>query len=1412
MLLTLERVGWESPFAMIVPRFVGDRYYASETGFTAEDVDRDPSTSRPVIDLARRKASLVLGEPGAGKSTVLRTLLEELDGTPLTHVRILDFKDYSSEQSIELAVQGLAEVALPSGTHKILLLDSVDETRVLLRNFVPFLERTLAKLVSQQWRVIATCRTAEALPALDDVFERIEAGAVKTLLPLRESDFSAIVRERGFDPAVLLSDLRDRSLEFLAIAPFTLNLLCDCVDSTSHISMSRAEVFARAVDVALGQRASADYTATAANTIPPILQSVAAERLAAFAALTGSSGVGLFRPGELTTGLQTELVAGRESRNGADFQVESQHLQYLLGSALFVESGHNQMEFAHRSLRNYLAARCLARWQLSRANLQSALTTSTAESSIPPQMIEIASWLVALDPTAFDWLVTLDPWSLAKGGLGQYSIEIRPILANQLLARAPEGEMLLGWQDQLAGLEHDGLPDQLRAALGQSGSAQSTALRILRDSYVGGLEQDLLDIVNATSDRVADRRAALEILSTQSLVAYLKQVEWAGENFFADDNRAELRGSVLTTLWPEHLSSEETARMIIAPPEGYFGSYSIFLHRLEESMTVEDAAAIVNWQSAKPEISVNHRKAFPVSMAGRTISKLIARALDKWWESSDAPAAHDSTLRSNALSILNLQLDSSESKLPIRKSARSLTEWHEVLAGLISARASQPNAWYSIVSTADSSGERLVDEGDLEWIAAQANALHGIESDSWAALFDQILDITKPEHVELAWTFEGSPLWEKIRHRFDAIDLDSPLAVAARHSRQQMRDISARAAESGITSEKYGETVISIVEDVKGEITKFWHLARWLDVDLKRGTYEMGSNPDLLSSSSAAELDEPVRAQIVELAMLYLEACRLSDLPQRLKRNTTYLQLDAIYKSVHTLFLIDRQRLLENPSIDWTAIIPALFEARLPFDGADRARDVHRELLAQANLVAPEFTKSEGQKALTRAVLGAGSWSSIEDLRVVMDASWWPHLQVALNLASGHRHHETLQLAKGLVPDSLNEWCKARLQNSTHELPGTASHLLESDAVDGFDSLKLLIQSRPSIVPATLLAIAQSERHGAGRLLSIDPDLRLELYTLIRDLFPADGDPIEQGVHAVSPREDLAQWRDSLLASVVRDGSARAVSAIAGANALRPDMALGFALARARESFRLNGWLPLQVEELIWILHRRGSSLIRSNEDLLTAVVAELAVLGGWLVGETPQAFALWNRHKDYESPKTENLISDWYCHGLRVRLNDVGVVVNREVEVRNRTGLGGGLRQDIRVEVANAEANETYRVVIEVKGIWNPEVRVGLPNQLVKDYLVEGNLTHGIYLVVCFDADHIHEKRRAATARKNLLELSDLLDDQAQSAGDGLHVVSVVQTADLPWKTVSDEFGQGQETGASTVDAGDIHDLPSNS
>ncbi|MCI0142166.1 hypothetical protein KNN17_11305 [Arthrobacter bambusae] len=1307
--------------------------------------------------------------------------LEEALGSsfPKLMIRRLDLRECYSESSLERAFDELDSVE-DGQSDRLLLLDSIDETPGMISEFVRFLRRRLLILKAARWRVVAMCRTAESVSALDELFEELEKGAVHVLLPLRRSDVIAIAEAEDFEPGAFLEEVRQCSLDSLAAVPFTLNLLLEIYAADRRFSASRGEAYDRAISLILARSDSTQYQPIPRLRLPPQKERVGAERLAAFTALTSSPGIGVFRPGQALSGMQTEYLVGQESTSGSPIELSHSDFQALLTTPLFADSGVNERQFAHRSLRDYLVACCLIRWNLEETQLSSFLTTSNGLSSIPPQMLDIATWLVALAPADFSWLVSADPLNLTKNRLALDRPELARALVSLLFARATEIYRVTAWHDKFEGLGHSELASQLREQLRTNEANTVLALRILKDSYVDGLEEDLRDLANDVTIGVRARKLAIEIMRDRGLGAQLSGLSPQEDDWFDQDVNAELRGTLLDALWPLHIDTPGVLNLFVRPRATFYGAYQSFLLTFQRRISAADAANIIHWTVAGLTSAAGEFPT-PSDAAGDSFRSTITKACEVWMSSSETD---DDTFRELVL-VLSEIAEPGGIKLTFGRSELNPDKWRRLIVEFVSYHSKHPLAWYELMTMTDSVGQRLFSNEDLPWLADQALGAQTPESEVWADLINVLLGIDDPDQIQLMWKYRSTRLWATIGHHFDGMEIESEGARGLRKSWETSRETNVEPKNQGMTPAQYTAAIDGLILAARCSPTEFWRLARWLDVDVEAGYYRNSSSPDILHLGCIKLLDQGTVEEVLHLALEYL--LHADEVPMSSQPNVVDHRLIAAYQALYTLEKYRPGTLTEAVDIPWVSLSRAVLEFPAPYvqDEDEDASEVRRRLLRRI--------RSADADGLDRAVIGfldrlsddRPLTSSIADLVVVSSTAVAAHLPIAL-AADNHQYFGALlDLYFDTDSEGARKWTLATYLSSSDpfRIATLLAALLVRAPDSGFRALMELVDSRGALALEAIPKLVTLEPRGSARGAAVDDCLRIGLFERLCILFPPANDPRVDGVHLVSPREDLGRWRDGLLSSVIRGGTRQGLEAITALAKRSPDLGLEWAVAAAQESYRINGWQPITIQELRTVLERRGARLVRSNDTLLQAVIEELGCIQEWLRGETPQAFSLWDiAPPDYFVPKDENTISDWYCHALRIRLADSGLIVNREVEVRNRIGPGVGSRQDIRIEIRDPQTGEQYVTVVEVKGIWHEHVRTSLKSQLADDYLVGGGLTHGIYLVVSFSPQYVSNASKRRTSKRNMEGLEVLLRTQANALAPALTVVPVLHDGDPPW------------------------------
>jgi hypothetical protein len=176
---------------------------------------------------------------------------------------------------------------------------------------------------------------------------------------------------------------------------------------------------------------------------------------------------------------------------------------------------------------------------------------------------------------------------------------------------------------------------------------------------------------------------------------------------------------------------------------------------------------------------------------------------------------------------------------------------------------------------------------------------------------------------------------------------------------------------------------------------------------------------------------------------------------------------------------------------------------------------------------------------------------------------------------------------------------------------------------------------------------------------------------------------------------------------------------------------------------------------------------VRNGDELLALVLESLhraqEALG---VHDTPEARFLWDEHS--RRPKDESAVSDWVKNFLQRDLKDSGVIAAREVEIYKRIGAPRGASTDIHIDVSSQArdgSREQVKVIVEVKGPWNPELKSAMKTQLLEDYLTNSDARHGIYLSSWFPLDQWTQEdyRRSRVPFVKKGEMATYLDQQAR-------------------------------------------------
>lgn len=205
------------------------------TFFKQSSASHEPPSHKALSEYFGNAAIIVLGDPGAGKTTSFKQAAE------------------LEPNSLYTSVRDFLELRLDRFRGKTLFLDALDEMRGHSEDGKSVLGEIRGKLDdlgSPSFRL--SCRAADWYGSSDsDALSAVSADGTVTVLeidPLSETEICEIVAARGIDSAGFLAEARARGIDELLQNPQTLNMLLDVVGQ-GEWPVTRVELFQKAAGI-----------------------------------------------------------------------------------------------------------------------------------------------------------------------------------------------------------------------------------------------------------------------------------------------------------------------------------------------------------------------------------------------------------------------------------------------------------------------------------------------------------------------------------------------------------------------------------------------------------------------------------------------------------------------------------------------------------------------------------------------------------------------------------------------------------------------------------------------------------------------------------------------------------------------------------------------------------------------------------------------------------------------------------------------------------------------------------------------------------------------------------------------------------------------------------------------------------
>lgn len=862
----------------------------------------------------------------------------------------------------------------------------------------------------------------------------------------------------------------------------------------------------------------------------------------------------------------------------------------------------------------------------------------------------------------------------------------------------------------------------------------------------------------------------------------------------------EIRGSVLEALWPGHLPVAGLVAALAEPQRHeMIGAYRGFRQRMPSLLPEEDIAFLLRWASGDPPPGTQAEGPMAGGGPRLKDTEMAGDLLDRVFGCQDlasviGPAADFIAAFMQDYSKLEVPAALDERDAAGVETATSRAN-RRMLASALLTRNDDPDQAFQVIiwgwdvspaaharhAAALNDGKKdyppgrrgLLDRTDLSWVLEKAAADSPGRAPVYVPLLRSLFDQDDPSAQEAAWAVRDTGLWPAFTARFDPIRRNGEEETRAR----DIFEADHAQVAGWAQAPAHRAQVLDLYERAAGDASAFMELLAALAVNPATGNSAPFREDNIARCPGIELLPPGWPDQLREAAWNYVhrttppgEDCLDHHETWSVTAETGYLALLLLARSAPAA---------KNLSSLTTSTLAAWAPAILSVPASAEDFDVKRPLLARLTHETPAILPG----LISRFLLGHLSTSMWPNRLEALDAACTdavgdvltrhlsavtdalratiaspPSVEDPDRAATGsppngsgqqQQRRDALQRTLVILTRILAGWQHAGIQvtrsiiteaiaSGADEASQRAGHACAAGLLTGDLARHLSVLSELEQAPGLLREVLQDLAHDQDSSLSGLTDEQLaELWELLARQWPYQNDvPWSSGY--VTPVQQAQDWRDTVLMTLTRRGtshSVRVLTRLAGSHS-----ELLWLTDRIRDAEALEreyGWAPLHPEELTRLIEDSRSRLVRDDSDLADLVAAAITDAAATL---TTTGQLLWDHYKvdgaERWRPKSELDVEAWLAEQLTRRLTDSGVVINRQVLVRQTRTQGLGLTVDLQADAAASPGQDTVlpRCRIELKGNWNKDLDSAMRTQLAEDYLLPFGLRDGIYVTAWFD------------------------------------------------------------------------------
>ncbi len=1350
----MEKYRWERRF-----------YQAGSLADEWTNMDAAEGNPFTLSNLDEKSCLVLLGEPGLGKTTVME---KSFNITIQSGKRAIFLKlgMISNQETIyrELLLNNEVLGWKDSGGELTIYLDGLDECIAANGYTAIFLFEKLKSLPRSGLRLRISCRSIDWTPYFEKELKTLwndQQIGVFVLAPLSIMDIRAAAESEGLNSDYFIKLLKKNGLYSLASYPISLNFLISAAKRSEFVPRNRMTLFESGCKSLCTESNPQRKVAKLVGKLTPSQRFIIASRIAALTIFSNKRIIceEISFPKESIS--VSELSGGKEHLDGIDIEVTEEAIRESLSTGLFIAQGSSMIIWAHPTYPEFLATWYMIKHRVSFIQLESLIRTS--DGHIVPQLRGVAVWLAMQNPFIMDSILNNEPETLLVRDNGSWSDEeTEKITENLLSVFDRDGFHRTIPGEQLKTLNYSLLGQQLVSWISDSNSTEraiTIAIEIANACEIKDVGQAILHIALDPSKSWVLRSHAGYYLIRYGDGETIGKLRPLVTESNLDDPHDELKAIGLRAIWPERITIEELLPLLTPPKSDVLGPYDVFLSRdLAKGLKERDFPFALNW-SAKNDANEEWKQ--------RLIDSIIIKAFE--W--TQVPEIGD-PLSSLVLQRLKQHVSILAHPIGVRLQDKINEDERRSLVRHLVRKMSLDDVNHLLFSA-----DPLMTTSDIEWAIVQlSKATIHAERIVWAEL---IIRAFRPSNENQLRAIRHSAkqndeLMKAFLRYYGPIELNSKKAEEARAEYNKLNEL---IDQEELTNEEppLDERIKQCLQSFEsGNIDMWWVLNR---IITPRGEE---FEADLTVFPGWGKAEDIERQRMVVAAKRYLMEYNLNDLTW-FGESKYYFPAIAGHRALLLIQKIDPDWVAGFPNERWKKWLPAILDC--PLTRTEKRESDHLLMIRKEYEVNKELFLEQFNALILKESRASDYPFLIDRIESFIDSI------IADNLL-------TLAGIKEIKPTYLKELLVILLKHQ----PTTAQELgliiLDERTVSRERALAATVAMMHATSqvtwPRIWTTLEEEEAFGREAIvmlfascyfenwlnLSVLNDAQIaDFYIWLSRQYPPKDDPQMNGF--MTPRHNIAEFRNALIRVLVNRGSSAACEALAYIQEELPEQDwLGWAVSDAQENARKKEWRPLQSKQILSLVSDSEYRYIRNADDLIVAVVESLKRLEDKLHGDTPSAYDLWNEfsedHYKKYSPKDENSLSDYVKRHLDSDLRTV--IVGRETEIRS------GEKTDIHVDAVISREDgfsEKLSLIVETKGCWNDGLETDLKTQLVDRYLEENKCRHGIYLVGWYRCpawtpeDYRYNKN---AKYKSIKELNDFLENLVKNYNkDGLTVAIFV-------------------------------------